>query len=310
MKIKIALVTTGLLFFLCSVVMYGAAIQGKLLDLNSAPLPNMPVKIEAIEVKPVETITAADGSFKFDDLTSKNWKITINDENWESINLEIRILSDTETVEHNLIAWKKPVLDSDLSTTFFKAYERYSAKAYDEAITEIDKIFQAGLSIYNIYALKGSILFDQQKYAEAIPLLKTALQMNPYETSCNQKLANYEYDNKNYKDSLPYYEKILYANPTNPDLYVEIGEAYYYLKNWEKAVEYYQNAVKYFGTSANAAHADYSMGECYLYLRNYEGALKAFEAFIALSPNDSRITKTKMLVEKLKEAIEKKGKKN
>lgn len=310
MKKKLALVTAGMLFFLFSVIANGAVIQGKLLDINNQPLAKMSVKIEAIEVKTADTVTSEDGTFKFDNLTSKTWRITIDDEKWESISLEVKILSDTETIEHNVIAWKKPVLPDAITATYFKAFESYSEKAYDEALAEIDQILPLAQNVYNLYALKGVILFDQQKYEEAIPLLKTAVQMNPYDMTCNQRLANYAYDNKNYKESLPYYEKLLYANPTNADLYVEMGEACYYMRDWEKAVGYYSNAVKYFGSSANAAHAYYSMGECYLNLKNYDGALKAFENFIAAAPNDSRISKTKTLVEKLKEFIEKQKKSN
>jgi len=310
MKTKIALVTAGLLFFLCTVATYGAVIQGKLLDPKGTPLPNLSVKIEAIEIKPVETVSAVDGTFKFDNLTMKNWKISINDDKWESINLEIRVLSDTETIDHNLVAWQKLQLSGDLLSSYQKAFESYSAKSYDEAIVEVDKLFQAGQSFYNIYALKGLIFFEQQKYTDAIPLLKMAVELNPYDISSNQLLANYAFDKQNYKDCLPYYEKVLYVNPTNPDLNEQIGDAYYNLKNWEKAVEYYQNAVKYFGSSSSVAQAQYGLGACYINLKKYSEALKAFEAFIIASPNDSRIPKTKMLVEKLKEAVENDKKKS
>jgi tetratricopeptide (TPR) repeat protein len=333
MKIKIALVTAGLLFSLCTVATYGAVIQGKLLDPKGTPLPNLSVKIEAIETKPietvsatyleerpfdvnpamqtkpietkpVETVSAADGTFKFDNLTMKNWKISINDDKWESINLEIRVLSDTETIDHNLVAWQKLQLSGDLLSSYQKAIERYSAKAYDEAIVEVDKLFQAGQSFYIIYALKGSMLFEQQKYTDAIPLLKMALELNPYEVTCNQVLGNYAIDNKKYPESLIYFEKILFSTPTDPDLLEQIANSYYFMENWEKAIEYYKNAIKYYGTSANAAQSHYFMGVSSLKLKHYEEALACFESFLKAAPTSPDAPKTKQLVELLKKKIE------
>jgi len=304
MKIKITLVTAGLLFFLCTVATYGAVIQGKLLDPKGTPLPNLSVKIEAIETKPAETVSAADGTFKFDNLTIKNWKITINDDKWESVNLQIRVLSDTETIDHDLIAWQRPQLSGDLLSSYQKAFESYSAKAYDEAIVEVDKLFQAGQSFYNIYALKGLIFFEQQKYTDAMPLLKMALELNPYEVSVNQALGNYAIDNKKYKDSLGYFEKILFSTPTDPDLLEQIANSYLFMENWEKAIEYYKNAIKYYGTSANAAQSHYFMGVCSLKLKQYEGALVCFESFLKAAPTSPDAPKTKQLVELLKKKIE------
>jgi tetratricopeptide (TPR) repeat protein len=252
----------------------------------------------------VETVTAADGTFKFDNLTSKNWKITINDDKWESINLQIRVLSDTETINHDLIAWQRPQLSGDSLSSYQKAFEQYSAKAYDEAITEADKLFQAGQNFFHLYALKGIILFEQQKYADAIPLLKMALELNPYEVSVNQALGNYAIDNKKYSDSLGYFEKILFSTPTDPDLLEQIANSYFFMENWEKAIEYYKNAIKYYGASANAAQSHYFMGVCSLKLKHYEEALVCFESFLKAAPTSPDAPKTKQLVELLKKKIE------
>jgi hypothetical protein len=304
MKTKIALMIAGLLLSLCTVAAYGAVIQGKVLDLKGQPLPNLPLKIEAIETEPIETVSAADGTFKFDNLTMKNWKITVNDDKWESINLQIRVLSDTETIDHNLIAWQRPQLSGDTLSSYQKAFEQYTAKAYDEAIAESDKLFQVGQNFFHLYALKGMILFEQQKFDAAIPLLKMALELNPYEVSCNQALGNYALDNKKYSDSLGYFEKILFSTPTDPDLLEQIANSYFFMENWAKAIEYYKNAVKYYGASANAAQSHYFMGVSNLKLKQYETALGCFESFLLAAPTSPDAPKTKQLVELLKKKIE------
>lgn len=303
MKTKRALMTIGLLFSLCAVTAYGAVIKGKLLDLNGAPQPNLSLKIEDIEKNGLEAKSEADGSYKFENLMAKNWTIKINEEKWDSILLQVRLLNETETVEHNLIAWKIPEFPGDLAKSYQNAFDNFQKNLYTEALADIDVLFNAGQSYYKLYALKGAILFTQNNKIDGIPLLKKAVELNPYESYCNQLLANNAVENKQFSESLTYFEKLLYSTPTDPDLLEQIANSHYMMEKWDKAIEYYKEAAKYYGPSSGSDQTYYFMGASYLKLKQFDNALSSFESFLKASPTSPDAPKIKQLVDKLKEKI-------
>lgn len=303
MKIKRALTIVSLVLFVCSVVGFGAVIKGKLIDINGTPQPDLKVKIEALQAKTQDVKTGADGSFIFENLTPNNWTISTIDDNWESITLQIKIANETETVNHDLIAWKGPDFKGDLAKAYQNAFTFYQNNMFPESLSELDNLFQAGQSYFKLYALKGSILFTQKNYTEALPLLKKAVELNPYESYCNQILANYAFENKQYAESIKYFEKIIFCSPMDAGLYEQIGNSYYFLENWQKAIDSYKEAIKYYGTSPAVDQAYYFMGACNLKLKNFEEALNSFEAFLKTSPTSPDAPKIKQLVDKLKEKI-------
>lgn len=139
-----------------------------------------------------------------------------------------------------------------------------NAKNYRLALASIEKLHSMSNEIKKAYQKiaysRGLELFNDQKFREAVDMLKDA-----------DKYGNY--DNRIY--ALCHYW---------------IGEAYYRMGEYTQALDSYNAFLAQPGTSSFAeyAPAHYNLGYCYFSTKNYNDAAAWFNRFIASSKNQKK----------------------
>ena len=168
----------------------------------------------------------------------------------------------------------------------------------------------------SLYAL-GSVYSESGKSAEAVVVLKRALELSPHSDEAlsparrgvpgagqrNEAIDNlrkavevnpYFWVNHNVlgdaylhfgdtEKSLEEFRRVTELEPKNPVGYNNIGSAYFARGEWEKGIPAYEQSLK-----LQPHWLTYSsLGTAYFYLKRYPDAVKVFEQAAALNPNDA-----------------------
>lgn len=156
---------------------------------------------------------------------------------------------------------------------YFKlGYAYYQMRDFDTSIDFYKKANPSSMTIANMalaYYMKGD-------YAEAMKLLKKALEMDPDNVTAR---TNMPLVSRAFNQKLQMMES---TNIDNPDHYFELGTMYVEQQNYEQALLNFQKAYElkpdYIGALVN-------IGNCYYMLHDYQKALETFHRALEQDPN-------------------------
>lgn len=132
---------------------------------------------------------------------------------------------------------------------------------------------------------EGSRLFDQRKFAEAIPYLERALEKATEARTRSDvltSLGNCYNELNRFKESLEYYDRALREDPTNHKAYVGQGVVYRLSGDYDKAAQSYSKALE---LAPDYAELHASMGVLAMTQGQYDAAVRHLERAVQL--NDS-----------------------
>lgn len=162
---------------------------------------------------------------------------------------------------------------------FFKlGYAYYQMRDFDTSIGYYKKANINSMTIANLalaYYMKGD-------YAEALKLLKQALQMDPDNATArnNMPLVTNAFNNK--------LNSMQSSESTDPDHYFNLGNLYVEQQNYAEALINFRKSVElkpdYVGALIN-------VGNCYYMLQDYDKAVATFQEVLQLSPNNQMANK-------------------
>jgi len=129
--------------------------------------------------------------------------------------------------------------------------------------------------------------------------LENRLQTEPENFDLLVEAGNISFDRDLFKQAIAYYERALKVHPDNPDVLTDLGIMYRRTGDPEKAVSLFRQAIKADPLHQNAA---LNLGVVLLHdLKDKEGALKAWEAYLALNPQDPRAENIRRVVNQLRQ---------
>lgn len=157
---------------------------------------------------------------------------------------------------------------------YFKlGYAFYQTREYDTSIEYYKKANSNSMTVANLalaYYMKGD-------YAEALKLLKQALQMDPENPTArnNMSLVQNAFNKK--------LETMKSSQSDNADHYFDLGNLFVEQQNFADALVQFQKSVElrpeYVGAMIN-------VGNCYYMLQDYDKAIATFQKVLTLSPNN------------------------
>ncbi|MBP7652723.1 tetratricopeptide repeat protein [Candidatus Dependentiae bacterium] len=210
----------------------------------------------------------------------------------------LAIVSFSEALEKNYI---------DSKMHYYLAVCYANLKYYKETIEEIslalneDLEFEAKLQLYY---LKGYILFQQEKYDEALSTFKQILEFDDKNQMAISGIAYYYFKTENYQKAMEFYEQAYNISPDNPKVMNNYG--YLMMINngdLKKAAELCRKALD--KKPENPAILDSVAWSSFL-LDNIKTAALAITKAIKLSPNIEDIKKHySSISEKVKKLIKK-----
>ena len=186
---------------------------------------------------------------------------------------------------------------SELLSLFKK--QKYSI-AEKKCLNLIKKI-KPNYEIFNIYAV---ILFELNKYDEAIKYWKKATELNPQYHFGYNNLGNVFLKKKNFKEALDYYDKAIKIKPDYYEAHYNKGHVLTEIKDFENAVKIFDKVIEMKSDYIPALKA---RNKFYIKENKLSKALNLLEKLIIYEPDNAGlyVQKAEVLLEmtKYEEAI-------
>lgn len=150
---------------------------------------------------------------------------------------------------------------------YYKALCLSEDEKREEALIEIEKAIQLDSEhVDRSHKLKGSILFNLERYWEAVEAFKKAIEKNP---TCASYYYNVGYTLNDrleeYEQSLSYFDKSIELDPSVIGAYICKSHSYYNLSEYEKCIEQCDIALELdpevLNGHRNRAWAFYELGQ-------------------------------------------------
>jgi protein O-GlcNAc transferase len=192
-------------------------------------------------------------------------------------------------------------MSKELSELLSLFKEQNYSVAEKKCFNLIKKI-KPNFEIFNIYAV---ILFELNKYDEAIKYWKKATELNPQYYFGYNNLGNVFLKQNEFKKALDYYHKAIQIKPDYYEAHHNKGNVLRKTNDFTGAIVSYENAIK---IKSDYLPALKSISELYVKQKNFSKAIKILDRILIYEPNNARsyIQKADIFFEKnfVKEGME------
>jgi cytochrome c-type biogenesis protein CcmH/NrfG len=139
----------------------------------------------------------------------------------------------------------------------------------------------------------GRPAFDQTHYQHLLDNLKA----NPDGLEENVELGNFLFDNQRFNEAIPYYKKALEIKAAAPDIIVDAGVCYYNLKQFEQAKDYFEKAL---ALDKNHVNALYNLGIVSAQLGEMPKVVEYWERLIQVAPESEQAQAAKRMIDQIR----------
>ncbi len=161
--------------------------------------------------------------------------------------------------------------------TLFK--EKKFSKA-EKKCSELIKKIKPNYEIYNIYAV---ILFELNKYDDALIYWKKAIELNPQYYFGYNNLGNIFFKKDQYNDALEYYDKAIDLKSDYYEAHHNKGNVYVKCGDFENAIQSYDRAIQ---IKSDYLPALKSRNEIFIKYKNFDKALNELEKLMIFEPDN------------------------
>jgi len=188
-------------------------------------------------------------------------------------------LPDTRKELEAALRWR-------LGEAFLDKDDRQALHWYEQALTRLETQQKLKEAAAKAAWNAAHTMYEEKKYAECIPFLNRAIELNPeYTTAFNSRGNIYLYL-KEYHWTIRDCNRAIELNPDYALAYHNRGYAYDELKQYERAITDYDQAI---ALDPNDATAYNNRGVAYDHLDQYERAIADYDQAIALDPNNALV---------------------
>lgn len=138
------------------------------------------------------------------------------------------------------------------------------------------------------YAMYGDVLFQEQKYSEALQAYKSALKLNNQVYEVWEQVIRIEVSGDNFQQAIIDGEAALAIFPNQATLYLFTGIAYARGQKYEKSIIYLEKAIRLGSDNKQILDQIYStLGDSYNALKRYNESDEAFKKALEINPVNS-----------------------
>lgn len=134
-----------------------------------------------------------------------------------------------------------------------------------------------------------------------IQSVRAQLSANPNNAALNVEMGNLLFDSDRFAEAIPYYEKALSLEPNNADVVVDLGVSYFYMKDYPKAEQLFNRALKIDPDHINAL---YNLGVVALQLQKIDQLMEAWGKLMQLAPNSTQAHQATHILDQLHQNAE------
>ncbi|MEW6367925.1 MAG: tetratricopeptide repeat protein [Acidobacteriota bacterium] len=131
--------------------------------------------------------------------------------------------------------------------------------------------------------------------------LKAAVEKNPEDTHALVNLANLLYDGQRFADAIPLYRKALEKSRGDVNISTDLGTALWYTGKADEAIAQFEQSL---AIDRNHAQTLYNMGIVKLHGKNdLRGAIDAWEKLLAAHPDYPKASKLRSQMDDMKKML-------
>jgi len=171
----------------------------------------------------------------------------------------------------------------------------FNMQRYDDAVQALNQgeSFASGDEKYNLYHLRGSAYFRQQKYSEAANDITAAIRLKQSDWTDFSELGISYFNLNRVDEAFQALQKADSMKPGQSAVTEYLGKAYFKKgvaalssKQYGQAVEFLQKARDY---DSKNGYVLYNLGEAHMFQKNYEAAEKAYNQATEVLPQNAEI---------------------
>ena len=167
-----------------------------------------------------------------------------------------------------------------------QANDLIDAGKLDDAASIYIQLIRSGCKKPEVFTNLAAIYGVQNRFDDAITLLRTALEVNPNDPNAHYSLGNALQEKGDLKNAILSYQTVLELTPNDPDTYFLLGTAFQKQGSTKDAINAYKLALE---LKPNDTDAHNSLGICLMREGNIKGATEAFNTALRLTPNSPEV---------------------
>lgn len=127
------------------------------------------------------------------------------------------------------------------------------------------------------------------------------LKQNPNNVTLNVQMGNLLFDSQKFKEAIPYYEKALELEAHNPDVIVDLGVCYFNLDDFQTAKELFEQALEH---NSNHVNALYNLGVVAVRLREMNVLMEAWSRLVEVAPGSPQAMQASQILDEIHSGVQ------
>ena len=112
----------------------------------------------------------------------------------------------------------------------------------------------------------------------------------------NVQMGNLLFDSQKFEEAIRYYETALKFDPKNPDVIVDLGVCYFNLDEFEKAKGYFQQALD---IDPNHVNALYNIGVVAVRLKEMDVLMESWSKLVEVAPGSPQAEQASQILDEI-----------
>lgn len=135
----------------------------------------------------------------------------------------------------------------------------------------------------------------------AIEETEKQLKQDPNNVQLNVQMGNLLFDSQKYEDAIPYYKKALEHEPHDPDVLVDLGVCYFNLEDYDKAKGLFQEALD---VNPDHVNALYNLGVVAVRLREMDVLMDAWSKLVEVAPGSPQAAQASQILDEIHSSVQ------
>jgi tetratricopeptide (TPR) repeat protein len=275
-------------------------VKGKVLDENNNPIEGVRVKLFSVRAQQGFTVTTdANGVWKAMWIRSGQWNVDYEKVGYEPKKISMHISTQKANPDVDIVLKKAEglVVSKEIEEILMAGNILFDEEKYDEAIAHFVQMLVDYPDVYILNKNIGNCYFQKEDYDKSIEYYLKVLDNDPENNNTILAIGN-SYANKGEDEkALEWYNKVEFEKIDNPTILYNMGINYYKLAKFEDAMRYFKRAIE---VKEDFLDGLYYLGLCHVNLQNNEEAIAVFEKYLTLDSDSGQATQVKGFLDYLK----------
>lgn len=122
------------------------------------------------------------------------------------------------------------------------------------------------------------------------------LKQDPDNVMLNVQMGNLMFDSQRFNEAIPYYDKAIRLEPNNPDVLVDLGVCYFNLEDYTKAKDLFQQALE---KNPNHVNALYNIGVVAVRLKEMDVLMESWSKLVEVAPGSPQAAQASQILDEI-----------